>query len=125
MAVSNLKDTISIIEQGTETISGINWTYRKWSNGTAECWANWEVGANTPVGQIGGFYYSILGYYSLPTNLFDDTPSMFFNLNYWDTGVFWGSVRNRAKDQFQLMLFRNNNGASTANGAIHAIGTWR
>ena len=34
MAVSNLKNNISIIEQGT---SG-SWIYRKWSSGTYECW---------------------------------------------------------------------------------------
>lgn len=32
--ISKLTNTPTVIEQGTVDI----WTYRKWSNGTAECW---------------------------------------------------------------------------------------
>lgn len=55
MATSTIRNLPSIVEQGT---SG-NWTYRKWSDGTAECWGSftfvtgafstwgsWYVGAN-------------------------------------------------------------------------------
>lgn len=57
-----------VVEQGT---SGI-WTYRKWSNGTAECWGHQDVGSTA---------YSANGGYkkveaTLPSGLFITTPDI-------------------------------------------------
>lgn len=35
---SNIADFV--VEEDTETISGVVWTYRKWNSGIAECWSN-------------------------------------------------------------------------------------
>lgn len=51
MAESNIKRNISIIEEGT---SGI-WTYRKYSDGTAECWG--KAGATVNVTTAWGYLY--------------------------------------------------------------------
>ena len=45
MAVSNLKNNISIIEQGT---SG-SWTYRKWNSGIYECWVRTGNGSSVTI----------------------------------------------------------------------------
>lgn len=50
MATSKIKNTPSIIERGT---SG-DWTYQKWSDGTAECWY-------LSIGNKTGVQKSILG----------------------------------------------------------------
>lgn len=120
---ANLADVV--VDEGVETVSGINWKYRKWNNGTSECWGRLEVGANTPQGSVGGFYWSIFGAYGLPTNLFVEVPQGFFNLHYWDTGVFWGNVRTITATTVQAIAFRNNNANAAAEGSFYLIGKWK
>lgn len=59
-----------IVAQGTTTVSGITWTYRKWDSGIAECWAtvNLTVTAWSAWGQIVHSDESLSATY--PTGLF-------------------------------------------------------
>lgn len=63
--------TPMILETGT---SGI-WTYRKWSNGTAECWGMIEqsFSPGTPWGQT---KYANLDAQNFPTGLFNAVPKV-------------------------------------------------
>lgn len=120
---ANLADFV--VDEGVETVSGIAWKYRKWNNGTSECWGRLQVGANTSQGSVGGFYWNLFGPYGLPTNLFVEVPQGFFNLHYWDTGVFWGNVRTITATTVQAVAFRNNNASATAEGSFYLIGRWK
>ena len=44
----------SVIESGVITVSGVDWYYKKWYNGTAECWAkrNLTIDATTEWGSL-------------------------------------------------------------------------
>jgi hypothetical protein len=121
MATSAINYLPKVVESGT---SGM-WTYRKWSDGTAECWADWESASYNPDGQTAGWYRRILSNSNFPLNLFIETPKAFFNLTYWGNGYYWGTIRSITKDAYQLTTYRNDNSASTARGSLYAIGKWR
>lgn len=72
MATSTIKNLPSIVEQGT---SGI-WTYRKWSDGTAECWGKTTTTVNI-TSAWGGIYSGGNASISVdyPTNLFISPPT--------------------------------------------------
>ena len=63
--LATLLNTKMVIESGT---SGI-WTYRKWSDGTAECWGKTDPVTYTHTTQSGYGYYTSANF-ALPTGLF-------------------------------------------------------
>ena len=62
--------TAVVVEQGT---SGI-WTYRKWSDGTAECWGKQSRPTATFMAWTNNMWFSYVGSTPFPTGLFVDTP---------------------------------------------------
>lgn len=123
MAVSNLKNTISIIEQGTETVAGVNWTYRKWSDGTVEGWCK-----NASSAGVGA------GYNPFATRL----PDMFIQA-YEPICTFSGGITGVASswvayqramwsvDHWYLDGYIGNGGGATSGAwfYVHAIGKWK
>lgn len=63
---------VSVIEE--EGTSGI-WTYRKWSNGVAECWGEVTVRASI-TDAIGVMYMKVTDYFSWPDALFSEVPKI-------------------------------------------------
>lgn len=68
--IAKLTNTPMVVEQGT---SGI-WTYRKWSDGIAECWGLQAFSNLAMTTQEGSGYYAPLQTISLPNGLFISTP---------------------------------------------------
>lgn len=125
MGKSTIKNNTTIIESGNTRTGDINWHYRKWSDGTAECWGYWASNSFAPGAAVGGFYGRVISGFYWPSNLFIGTPCGFFNLMLWGTGYFWGQLRTTDKDGFQLAVWRNDNAASPGYGHIYAIGNWK
>lgn len=63
--LEKLLSTRMVIESGTDGI----WTYRKWSDGTAECWGKTDPVTYTHTAQSGYGYYTSADF-TLPTGLF-------------------------------------------------------
>lgn len=61
-----------IVDEGT---SGI-WTYRKWSDGTAECWGIHTVSSSAWASWGSGYYSSTFSQPTFPTGLFIEAPSL-------------------------------------------------
>lgn len=59
-----------IVEQGTETQSGVEWTYRKWNSGVAECWGH--KSESMSFARVGSttFYRATMAGITLPIDLF-------------------------------------------------------
>lgn len=70
---------------------------------------------------LNGWYYRTLGPFHWPY-VFVGTPNGYFNLSYWGTGLFWGSMRATSTQTFYLELFQNSSGTATGNGQIFAFG---
>ena len=68
-AIDTLKNMVHIVESGT---SGI-WSYRKWSDGTAECWGK-KIFSITTSSTWAGYYFGTIGSIVYPTGLFISAP---------------------------------------------------
>lgn len=120
MATSTINNIASIVETGTEG----DWTYRKWSDGTAECWRAWSSGAYSGT-LVNGWYCRDFNGLQFPTDLFIEAPFVSFSLYSWNTGYYWGGVRNVNKATFGITTFNNASSSGVANGKIYAIGKWK
>ena len=71
MATSTINYLPKVVESGTSDM----WTYRKWSDGTAECWGRWaqHFGAFSA---NGAFYESGYTAKNYPSGLFTATPTL-------------------------------------------------
>lgn len=114
--------TVDYVEE--EGTNGI-WTYRKWANGTVECWGNSTAKdyAINNVYTIG--YYSEREYFSFPQNLFISTPTVSACFNSKNYGIPLINVADLGKNSVALMLFETI--STTRNGfyCINAIGKWK
>ena len=127
MATSTIKFLPSIVEQGT---SG-NWTYRKWSDGTAECWGafTFNTGTFSAWGQtyVGQTKFQA----TYPTGLFLETPVSTMTLESPLSAVLLNSVTSTAegssKDHTQsVVAWRGTSaGAATPTVRVYAIGKWK
>lgn len=123
MAESNIKRNISIIEEGT---SGI-WTYRKYSDGTAECWGNY-VYNNLPINNPYGYgYYSAEINVNFPTGLFISNPSI--QATSGDVAGYgsWFNITTNGTSQTKVrgMMYSITSVTVTVSIAFHAIGKWK
>lgn len=123
MATSKIRNTPSIIEQGT---SGI-WTYRKWSDGTAECWGYKQ--AQLALSAWGTWYYVRIDGDDYPTGLFTTMQSVTGSLA-WSGGDLVSGV-GRRPNSFSttapsILGARPNSVSGTfqATAYWHAIGRW-
>ena len=54
--IAKITNTPLVIEKGSSTMENIHWEYRKWSDGTAECWGRMTV---TEAGAGGEYVFSL------------------------------------------------------------------
>lgn len=124
MAESRLVNNISIIESGSETVAGLIWTYRKWSDGIVEGWCK-----NASTAAVGA------GYNAFATRL----PNMFIQA-FEPICTFSGGITGVASswvayqkaqwstDHWYLDGYIANGGGGATTGGwfyIHAIGKWK
>lgn len=117
---SVIRNLPSIVEQGA---SG-SWTYRKWSDGTAECWRNYSA-SFWVTNSYGNVYMSSLVEIQLPLGLFASTPSVITGGGV-NAGASWIALASVTKDAFS---FRMMNGISISElkstPSFYAIGRWK
>lgn len=118
-----------VIEEGT---SGI-WTYRKWSDGTAECWGIVSKTGHNINRAWGGWYVSASGaanefYANYPTDLFIDTPTEVVSLGgtHSATPLLSGTGQSSKTITNRYVCAR---GTSATNVALRmsffAVGRWK
>lgn len=124
--LAKLTNTPIIVEQGTDGI----WTYRKWSNGTAECWGTKGYTA-TSFPQWGSIYYGepyTSFYTAYPTNLFIDTPSVTGEIttaggDLWLVKASTAANKNRTPEWYPARAA--SIGSIGFYISYHAIGRWK
>lgn len=103
-------------EEGT---SGI-WTYRKYSDGTRECWGTWS-GSLSSSGAWSGFSGTYLATIAFPTGLFTAVPAVQISAQV-TTGVsVVGYIRPSAA-QVAVETLSNNTGTQTCTVYVTASG---
>lgn len=118
--IGKILNTPVVVETGT---SGI-WTYRKWSDGTAECWGTNTVNLNIN-NSYGGICFGNLGTINLPAGLFLEAPTMNISTNLRG-GVGGATAREITNTSFALYLWNGvAYNATNISYHTHAIGKWK
>ena len=116
--------TPMVLETGT---SGI-WTYRKWSDGTAECWGRTAVATYTHTTQSGNAYYTSATF-SFPSNLFASV-TVGFGDRVQGTGstpsntLITINVRALTTNEISVWVQSASSGSQSLAISLYARGTW-
>lgn len=108
--LAKITNTPLVVETGT---SGI-WTYRKWSDGTSECWGRSSKTATSAQTNFNTTF---------PTNLFTDTPTVTANGSV--TGNINSGVRYTGCSKDVVDIWITGEITGTAWVQIYAIGKWK
>ena len=109
-----------VIETGT---SG-SWTYRKWNNGTAECWGTLS-GTISPYTTVNGFA-GYEGAVNFPTGLFTVAPNVQFQAYIGNGFAMPGRGVISTATQCKWVALSNLNAANTTVKIdVFAIGKWK
>lgn len=115
-----------VIETGADSV----WRWRKWANGTAECWG-WKSGTNAANAwtQWGSLYYSTqISELTYPSGLFVETPYSVSELS-GVTADCWlvksSAVERNGTPKFYLMRPSNVNVAVNYSISVYACGRWK
>ena len=118
-----------ITEEGTDG----DWTYRKWSSGTAECWCKkqWNVGTFS-LWSNGVYQSSARPYWTFPSGLFLTAPVLevthigdsgaWFQAVVSDSGT--ATLTNEHTNAF-VALRPNDYGGWTITSQLYARGNWK
>ena len=102
-----------VIAQGTETVSGVEWTYRKWNSGIYECWTTCYDSTSATSHRFTG---------STPIT-FTATPCILASgCNVAETD---GGVRYAKTDTTTYEVFVKGSWNHDAYVNIHLIGKWK
>ena len=125
-SVECLKNMVHIVESGT---SGI-WSYRKWSDGTAECWNDTKIDFT-----ITWVNNSVTSYGGLPggtSHLTTTLPFKFITGMSWWTGagrivipMINFEISNSNVCEIQFAQSNTSTTATSVQGAIRVVGRWK
>ena len=105
----------AVVEQGT---SG-DWEYRKYADGTAECWA--QTSASVTLTNVASYYHRGQLSFNFPSGLFNDAPT----LNVLCQQGFWCGINAVTKNSVTLYAFDVTNSTTNLGLHIYAIGKWK
>ena len=112
-----------VIEEGTSDI----WSYRKWSDGTAECWGRSSISGISTISARGTYYYNSQVTVNYPSGFFSSKPVPSIILSP-SVGFAFPSdaTSSGSKDFAEFFIVTPNEGTSdiTVYYSIHAIGKW-
>ena len=117
--IAKLINTPMVVESGT---SGI-WTYRKWSDGTSECWGIWS-------GTL-SYYYSANGFggynsgsIPFPSGVFNASPTVTAD-GAIGNGFYVGSIPTATSTYVSVIAMGTALGTVSCMFHIHAMGKWK
>ena len=121
--LSKLLNTPLVIEEGT---SGI-WTYRKWSDGTAECWGYTASVNYAMTKTYGNLYYADLNRIDFPTGLFSSAPVVtgVRNSEGGGTGLVALVLNRTTKDSCGGYSQSASSLTTAVSFSIYAVGKWK
>lgn len=120
--LTKLTNTPIVVETGTNGI----WTYRKWSDGTAEAFCKTLVSVNCNM-SYGGIYYASYLTINFPTGLFTEAPKVASDIDL--TGGIGGTTPTNISTS-SMHLYVWNGTAFNYSGRntyvyINAVGKWK
>ena len=115
---STIRNLQSIVEQGA---SG-NWIYRKWSDGTAECWGL-AVSGSAAFAPTGNVFYRTIDNIAFPSGLFISTPRIVLSIQMENLGG--SSLTRSSASAFSVGVISSASTARSITLYAHAIGRWK
>ena len=105
-----------------EAVLGV-WRYRKWANGTSECWCTWSgtVASYTTVFGGYGFYKDI----DFPTGMFNVAPKPFFTANVGTGLGLSATVLPISATSGRFFFVGSSSGSQSVTLHLYLIGTWK
>lgn len=114
------KSVVEIESAGTSN----GWTYKKYSDGTAEMWKTASV-STSHVSQVGQFYqYNILNI-SLPFSLANTNYVVAGTAQVGNGAGIVGTISGLATNKFNYILYSTVSGEQNVTYRIYVYGTWR
>lgn len=116
--------TSYIVESGNDVTTGFN--YKKYSDGTSECWKNISGNINVSTAWGNGLYYGTISAETFPTDLFIEVPCIFFQNISGASLICMNSANASSSSTGNIQVARatsNNNAPYTIS--IRAIGKWQ
>lgn len=118
-----------ICSSKTEEATSEGWFWRKWSDGTSECWGNFTTSETTTWTAWGSLYYSNSQYYNYPTDLFVEGVYSFqasvakASQDIISIGIGTGGTRDRTPNMYALRAGSAGNNTHCVY-QVRAIGKW-
>lgn len=116
--IYNILQCSHVVEQGTSS----NWTYRKWSDGTAECWGL-AVSGSAAFASVGNVFYRTIDNLALPSGLFINTPRIVLSIEMANLGG--SSLTASSATSFSVGVISATSAARSITLYAHAIGRWK
>lgn len=116
---STIRNLPSIVASGKDNF----WIWRKWSDGTAECWGTWG-GTLNHYATIGTFY----GYYtnvSFPSGLFALRPTLTYNCAVGSSFSISAGNMNITATSANVYAMSNSSGAQSVLFDMYVKGRWK
>ena len=126
------KEMNVVIEQGTKSITTaegttVNWHYRKWLDGSAECWGRRRASVNIST-EWGSIYYGSVASVNFPSSLFTDAPICQVTPEFGNAmQAAWWAVGGVASTSSApaLMFCRPLKAEASFDILYYAIGKWK
>ena len=119
--LSKLLNTPLVIERGTNGM----WTYRKWSDGTAECWGVKSLGSKAITTAYGNGFYAQADTISFPSGLFASISAVTSSLK---DGAGYGAWFDQSTTSASALVGYTYGVKSitlTLTVDVYAIGKWK
>ena len=105
-----------------EAVLGV-WRYRKWANGTSECWCTWSGTVASYTSVFGGYgYYKDINF---PTGMFNVAPKPFFTANVGTGFSLSAMVLPISATSGRFFFVGSSSGSQSVTLHLYLIGTWK
>ena len=116
---STIRNLPSIVERGT---SG-NWTYRKWSDGTSECWLDYTEPTAQAFSASGNVFYRTLTGLNYPSGLFISAPVVIPSVYFANVGGC--SIGSISPTSCSVTVLSSVSTARAVSIKLYAKGRWQ
>lgn len=108
-----------VVEEGSSS----DWTYRKWSNGTSECWLNYTEPTAQTFSPTGNVFYRMITGLNFPSGLFISQPTVIATV---DSGSISSCMTaNVTYQTCSVAVMSSTNNARAVNVKLYAKGRWK
>lgn len=124
--ITKLMGVDFIVEEGTATAGDIDYTYRKWNSGIAECWGYKPAASYAMTSTYGNGYFYNVSDVPFPSGLFTSSYSPNIKITTLSgSGLVFPSLRAQSASAFSFYMTSMKSETLSVGLEIYAIGRWK